>query len=176
MAKTETTQDARVFNIKKVEEDIAALFPPGQRPVEYAPPLLRAQAGVAVSVPITDDLGRLTSQAVSSQYDEAIKSLELMGQTLLACVRDAEAMSTQCRDALDYVRETADFYRAEAKRISDHIAHASRLTGEVRNVCDDMRERIRQPLPTAEALKKVDDAAEKEGLIADDDGTGRSVQ
>ena len=72
-----------------------------------------------------------------------------MGTTLIDCVNRAEKMAAGCKDAITYVKDTAQKYREEAKLIFDRIEQASVMTAEVRSVCDEMRKKIEHPAQSA---------------------------
>lgn len=95
--------------------------------------------------PDVDQIGKLSAEAVTAQYEDAVKALEAMGTTLIDCVRRAEKMAAGCEDAIAYVQDTAQKYREEAKLIFDRIEQASVMTAEVRSICDEMRKKIEQP-------------------------------
>ena len=141
------------IDLDAVDRDIAQLVGQSRGAVDYAPPAQRRED--------VDRIGRLTSEAVAAQYGEAVKALEAMGEELLLCVRDTETMAAACNEAIAYVKETCEMYRAESKKISDRIAHAAMLTSEVRSVCDDLRARIQTP-PETTATDKVDAAAARQ--------------
>jgi len=89
-----------------------------------------------------DEIGRLSAEAVISQYESAAKSIEAMGAELIDCAKRAEKMAADVKLAIEFVKETADKYREEAKSIFDRIEKASLLTIEVRETCDNMRRKI----------------------------------
>src|SRR5882724_9245782 len=144
------------FELIDVENSIAealAKSPPprGHRPIDFAPPAVRTQ-----SLPISpyvehhanvDQIGKLSAEAVITQYEGAVKALEAMGTTLIDCVKRAEKMAAGCKDAIAYVQDTAQKYREEAKQIFDRIEQASVMTAEVRSVCDEMRRKMEQHPP-----------------------------
>ena len=80
-----------------------------------------------------------------AQYEGAVKALEAMGTTLIDCVKRAEKMAAECKDAIAYVQETAQKYREEAKLVFNRIEQASVMTAEVRLLCDEMRKKIERP-------------------------------
>jgi hypothetical protein len=141
-----------------VEHEIAEVLtksppPRGSSANDFAPPKVRTP-----SPPIppyvehhadVDQIGKLSAEAVIAQYESAVKALEAMGATLIDCVKRAEKMAAECKDAIAYVQDTAEKYREEAKLIFDRIEQASVMTAEVRSVCDEMRKRIDQPAPFA---------------------------
>lgn len=99
--------------------------------------------------PDVDQIGKLSAEAVTAQYEGAVKALEAMGITLIDCVKRAEKMAAECKDAIAYVQDTAQKYREEAKLIFDRIEQASVMTAEVRSLCDEMRKRIEHPSQSA---------------------------
>ena len=57
--------------------------------------------------PDVDQIGKLSAEAVTAQYEDAVKALEAMGTTLIDCVNRAEKMAAGCKDAIAYVQDTA---------------------------------------------------------------------
>jgi hypothetical protein len=86
---------------------------------------------------------------VVTQYEDAVKALEEMGATLIDCVKRAENMAAGCKDAIDFVQNTAQKYREEAKLIFERIEQASVMTAQVRSVCEEMRKKIEHPTQSA---------------------------
>jgi hypothetical protein len=99
--------------------------------------------------PDVDQIGKLSAEAVTAQYEDAVKALEAMGTTLVDCVKRAEKMAAGCKDAIAYVQDTAQKYREEAKLIFDRIEQASVMTSEVKSICDEMRKKIEHPSQSA---------------------------
>jgi hypothetical protein len=99
--------------------------------------------------PDVDQIGKLSAEAVTAQYEGAVKAFEAMGTTLIDCVTRAEKMAAGCKDAIAYVQDTAQKYREEAKLIFDRIEQASVMTAEVRSLCDEMRKKIEHPSQSA---------------------------
>jgi hypothetical protein len=99
--------------------------------------------------PDVDQIGKLSAEAVTAQYEGAVEALEAMGTTLIDCVKRAEKMAAGCKDAIAYVQDTAQKYRQEAKLIFDRIEQASVMTAEVKSLCDEMRKKIEHPSQSA---------------------------
>ncbi len=156
--KTNSAKAEQPFDLNAVEADIElalrASSPLQEKaPIEFAPPAVR---NPPLPLPEyvkhrddVDELGRVAAEAVVVQFESAVRSLEAMGTTLVDCVKRADKMAAECKQALAYVQETADQYRDEAKKIFDRIEAASALTAEVRDVCDEMRRKIEQPSPSS---------------------------
>jgi hypothetical protein len=151
------TTNGKVLELVDVEHDIAKALansppPRDHRRVDFAP-AMRAQTPPMPPYvehhADVDQIGKLTAEAVISQYEGAVKALEAMGTTLIDCVNRAEKMAAGCKDAITYVKDTAQKYREEAKLIFDRIEQASVMTAEVRSVCDEMRKKIEHPAQSA---------------------------
>jgi hypothetical protein len=151
------TTNGKVLELVDVEHDIAKALansppPRDHRRVDFAP-VIRAQTPPMPPYvehhADVDQIGKLTAEAVISQYEGAVKALEAMGTTLIDCVNRAEKMAAGCKDAITYVKDTAQKYREEAKLIFDRIEQASVMTAEVRSVCDEMRKKIEHPAQSA---------------------------
>ena len=151
------TTNGKVLELVDVEHDIAKALansppPRDHRRVDFAP-AIRAQTPPMPPYvehhADVDQIGKLTAEAVISQYEGAVKALEAMGTTLIDCVNRAEKMAAGCKDAITYVKDTAQKYREEAKLIFDRIEQASVMTAEVRSVCDEMRKKIEHPAQLA---------------------------
>ncbi|MFY9958808.1 hypothetical protein [Bradyrhizobium sp.] len=151
------TTNGKVLELVDVEHDIAKALansppPRDHRRVDFAP-AIRAQTPPMPPYvehhADVDQIGKLTAEAVISQYEGAVKALEAMGTTLIDCVNRAEKMAAGCKDAITYVKDTAQKYREEAKLIFDRIEQASVMTAEVRSVCDEMRKKIEHPAQSA---------------------------
>ena len=154
----QSTTNGNILELASVEHDIAQALtksPPSrdQRSIGFPPPKVRTS-----SPPMppyvehhadVDQIGKLSAEAVIAQYEGAVKALEDMGATLIDCVKRAEKMAAGCKDAINYVHDTAQKYREEAKLIFERIEQASAVTAEVRSVCDEMRKKIEHPTQSA---------------------------
>jgi hypothetical protein len=116
----------------------------------------------------TDSLGKLSSEAVVQQYENAARGLEALGRDLIKCAVDAEAMAAQVKDAIEYVNETAKHYREEARVIFYRIEEASAMAAMVKRTCIDLQQKIVKSQPVVAAAQTeqqvvaqpaIDDAA-----------------
>jgi hypothetical protein len=154
----QSTTNGKVLELVDVERDIAQALtksPPlrDHRTIDFAPPKVRMPSQPMPSYvehhANVDQIGKLSAEAVVAQYEGAVKALEEMGATLIDCVKRAENMAAGCKDAIDFVQNTAQKYREEAKLIFERIEQASVMTAEVRSVCDEMRKKIEHPMQSA---------------------------
>jgi hypothetical protein len=154
----QSTANGKFLELVDVERDIAQALtksPPLRDlgAIGFAPPKVRTPS--APMPPYVehhadlDQIGKLSAEAVIAQYEGAVKALEDMGATLIDCVKRAEKMAAGCKDAINYVHDTAQKYREEAKLIFERIEQASAVTAEVRSVCDEMRKKIEHPTQSA---------------------------
>lgn len=121
---------ARVFNIRDVEDDI-----------EHA---LRAAPQLPQPVS-AKDVGRLTAEAITGQYELAAKEVEAMGDELKLRLEKLEATKTEANAAIEEIKETAARYRDEGKRIALQIEDMAAMTSEVRTTCGSLKEKIKGP-------------------------------
>src|SRR5580692_11596594 len=83
-------------------------------------------------------LRRLLSANTKSRQ----KEIEVMGTELMDLVKQCEAVTRNALGVTEELKETAGRYREEAKRIFQQIENCSQVTAEVRNICNDLREKI----------------------------------
>ncbi len=144
----------QVFNVVDMEREIEEQVrnsPPirDQRPVNFAPPRVRAPA---LSIPDyvehregATEIGKLSAEAVVREYEAAAKDIEAMGAELIERVKQCEAMTRDALAVTEEMKETAARYREEAKRIFLQIENCTLITAEVRKTCIELTEKIAAP-------------------------------
>jgi chromatin segregation and condensation protein Rec8/ScpA/Scc1 (kleisin family) len=144
----------QVFNVVDMEREIEEQVrnsPPirDQRPVNFAPPRVRAPA---LSIPDyvehregATEIGKLSAEAVVREYEAAAKDIEAMGAELIERVKQCEAMIRDALAVTEEMKETAARYREEAKRIFLQIENCTLMTAEVRKTCIELKEKIAAP-------------------------------
>lgn len=144
----------RAFSVVDMEREMGATLDRqpntrNRRPVDYAPPAVRTpippmpeyvQHREGVS-----EVGRLSAEAVVRDYEAAAKHIEAMGKELMETARKAEAMAAGAHAALAEVKETAERYRDEGKRIFLQIEDCALMTQEVRDTCGTLTKKIAGP-------------------------------
>jgi hypothetical protein len=108
------------------------------------------------------EIGKLSAEAVVREYEAAAKDIEALGVELVEHVKQCEAMSRQTLIVIDELKETAERYREEAKRVFLQIETYSLVTAEVRKTCAEMREKIVAPA-TVRKSKRNELRAAQEG-------------
>jgi len=76
-----------------------------------------------------------------------------MGAELIERVKQCEAMTRDALAVTDELRETAERYRDEAKRVFLQIEDCSLVTAEVRKICTELKEKIAGPATIDRVLK-----------------------
>jgi hypothetical protein len=116
------------------------------QPTDFAPPAVHAPA---LSMPDyvehregATEIGKLSAEAVVREYESAAKEIEAMGVELIERVKQCEDMTRDALAVIDEMKETAARYRTEAKRIFLEIEDCSRVTAEVRKICNVLIEKI----------------------------------
>jgi hypothetical protein len=84
-------------------------------------------------------LGALTAEAVMRDYESMAKEIEALGAELISAVKTFEAMTT---DVQNTVRDTAEAYRQEGKKIFERIEECAVFTEDVRKTCKDVKRRM----------------------------------
>jgi hypothetical protein len=81
----------------------------------------------------------LTAEAVKREYEAAAKEFEAMGAELISAAKKCEALTT---DVQNTIRDTAEAYRQEGKKIFNRIEESALFTENVRKTCEDVKRRM----------------------------------
>jgi hypothetical protein len=81
----------------------------------------------------------LTAEAVTREYESALKEIEAMGAELISVAKKCEAMTS---DVQNLIRDTAEAYRQEGKKIFERIEECAVFTEGVRKTCKDVKHRM----------------------------------
>ena len=102
------------------------------------------------------EIGRLSAEAVVREYEAAAKDIEALGVELVETRQAMRGNEPVMRlQATDELKETANRYRDEAKRVFLQIENCSKMTSEVRKICVELRDRLRpRPRRTSRRRKK----------------------
>jgi ribose 5-phosphate isomerase len=84
-------------------------------------------------------VGALTAEVVMQEYESAAKEIEAMGAELISAVKKFEAMTT---DVNNVIRDTAEAYRQEGKKMFERIEESALFTEDVRKTCEDVKRRM----------------------------------
>jgi len=81
----------------------------------------------------------LTAETVKQEFESALKEFQAMGAELISAAKKCESLTI---DVQTTIRETAEAYRQEGKRIFEHIEEHAVFTEDVRKSCENVRWRI----------------------------------
>ena len=153
---------------REIEEEFRKL--PQDReaqPSDFAPPSVRApEIAMPDYVEHRDgatEIGRLSAEAVVREYEAAAKDIEALGVELVENVKQCEAMSREALVVIEELKETAERYRQEARRVFLQIENYSLVMAEVRKTCAEMREKIAAPAQLETKPKRTELQAAQEG-------------
>jgi uncharacterized coiled-coil DUF342 family protein len=126
------------------------------RTANPVPPMIHAPATMPEYVEHRDgatEIGKLSAEAVVREYEAAAKEIESMGAELVKRVKHCETMMGEALAVTDELRDVAERYRKEAKRVFDQIESCSLVVAEARKTCTELRDKIAAS-PTIEQKQK----------------------
>ena len=133
---------------REIQAEVRNTVHPG--PVDFAPSMEGApNLAMPDYVEHRDgatEIGKLSAEAVVREYEAAAKDIEALGVELVEHVKQCEAMSRDALAVTEELKETADRFRQEAKRVFLQIENCSLMTSEVRKVCGELRDKIALPV------------------------------
>ena len=157
-----------IFDAIDLEREIEEEFRKQEResqPSDFAPPSVRApDMAMPDYVEHRDGatvIGRLSAEAVVREYEAAAKDIEALGVELVENVKQCEAMNRDALVVIEELKETAERYRKEAKRVFLQIENYSLVMAQVRKTCAEMREKIVAPAAVETRPKKTEQTAQE---------------
>jgi len=82
---------------------------------------------------------RVTVAAVMRDYESAAEEVEAMGAELISAAKKWEEMTATVHNI---IRDTAEAYREEGRKIFGRIEECAQLTEEVRKTCEEFKRSI----------------------------------
>lgn len=89
-----------------------------------------------------DDLGRMSAEAVLTQYEAAAKAVEEMGVTVRDMVKRLGQSMIECDNDMRVVAETAAAIRDKGKHAEALIEQVSSLSKAIRETCADFTKKL----------------------------------
>ena len=111
-----------------------------ERDVQTA--LHRQQIGSTIEHVNEKDIGRLSAEAVSKEYEAAAKAVETMGEEIKARVAKLEAALVEADESLKYLVETAAAITERGKLVHIQITDASSVCSDIRKACAEIRKKV----------------------------------
>jgi transposase-like protein len=100
------------------------------------------QIGQAVEHVNEKDIGRLSAEAVLTQYEATAKAVETMGTEVKDRIAKLEAAMREADEALKLVAEAAHSIRERGKLVQVQIEEATQLSKEIRDTCAEFRRKV----------------------------------
>src|SRR5262249_23369289 len=103
----------------------------GALPVEGAPSVHSEPIPDCVEHVEEGSHGAPTAEAVTRDYESAIKEIEAMGTELTSLAKKCEAMTSDVQNVIALIASTAGAYRQEGKKIFERIEDCALSTEDV---------------------------------------------
>lgn len=91
---------------------------------------------------ITEDIGRMSAEAVMQTYELTAKGVEEMGNAVKDRVAKLEAALVECDKDMKLIAEAAAMIREKGKLMSAQIEEASDLSKTIRSACDEFKRKV----------------------------------
>ena len=89
-----------------------------------------------------DDLGRMSAEAVLTQYEAAAKAFEEMGDAVKDRVAKIAGALLECDRDMKEIAETAELIREKGRHVQIQIEEASALSNDIRTACNEFKRKI----------------------------------
>jgi hypothetical protein len=89
-----------------------------------------------------EDLGRMSGEAVLTQYEAAAKAVEEMGQEVKARITSIEEALVEADRDLKMIEEAAHVIRDKGKRVQLQIEEASALSSDIRATVAEFKKKV----------------------------------
>jgi hypothetical protein len=121
------------INLRTLEEEVSEVVrrPPPAR--EDGIPMLDAH---------NPDLGKLSAQAVMTQYEHTAEQVEKLGDMVKALMPQLDASQTELLHDLKTIEEAAKQIRNKGEHTKLLIETASNLSKAIRDACDDFTKKM----------------------------------
>jgi hypothetical protein len=98
----------------------------------------------AIPAPVIDheDIGKLSAEAVLSQYDQAAKSVEELGNEIKDRIRKLEAAMIEANNDLKLIADASQKIMEKGKQVYLQIEEASGVSKDIRDTCAEFVRRV----------------------------------
>jgi predicted ribosome quality control (RQC) complex YloA/Tae2 family protein len=88
------------------------------------------------------DIGRLSAKAVQSQYEQAAKNVEAMGEAVKERILALETSLNECDKDMKLLAEAASAIREKGRLAYANIEHTAQVSKEIRAVCAEFQKKF----------------------------------
>jgi hypothetical protein len=106
-------------------------YAPGSRPNESRPNESKL-----------NEIGRMSAEAVLSQYEAAARAVEEMGEAVKERVKGLAAAFLECEGDMNDIAETAKSIREKGHHVRVQIEEASALSNDIRSTCLEFKNKV----------------------------------
>jgi len=95
--------------------------------------------------PAYEDLGRMSAEAVLTQYEAAARAVEEMGDAVKVRVNNIAAALLEADEDMKQIAETAKSIMEKGKLVQAQIEEASALSNSIRSACVEFKAKVGLP-------------------------------
>ncbi|HET9538083.1 MAG TPA: hypothetical protein VFP43_22510 [Mesorhizobium sp.] len=88
------------------------------------------------------ELGRMSAEAVLTQYEVAAKSVEEMGEDVKVRIQKLEAALAECHKDMTIIADCAQMIRDKGKLVQAQIEEASAVSADIREACIEFKRKM----------------------------------
>ena len=113
--------------------------------VNYADVVNNIEAAILerVSPPAqSDDIGRLSAEAVQQQYELAAKSVAAMGEIIKGHIAKLEATLRECDADMKAIAEASAEIASKGQLVAAEIEHTNAIAAEIRSMATEFRKKV----------------------------------
>jgi hypothetical protein len=100
---------------------------------------------IAPPQPPYEDLGRMSAEAVLTQYEAAARAVQEMGDAVKVRVNNIAAALLEADEDMKQIAETAKSIMEKGKLVQAQIEEASALSNSIRSACIDFKKKVGLP-------------------------------
>jgi hypothetical protein len=95
-----------------------------------------------IPMPKAEDIGRLSAEAVLSEYEAASKAVEELGDEIKSRIKNLEVSMFEADADLKLLAEAAAAIREKGKLVQVQIEEASSLSKSIKDACAEFHKKI----------------------------------
>jgi predicted ribosome quality control (RQC) complex YloA/Tae2 family protein len=97
---------------------------------------------VIVKREASEDIGRMSAQAVQLQYEHAAQAVERMGEEVQERIRRLTTALQECDEDMKVLKETAELVREKGQLVYAQIDEIAGLSKNIRETCAAFRTQL----------------------------------
>ena len=122
-----------------LEKEIASALKAGTTPIATTVPIISTRMPTRLP---ENDLGRMSAEAVLTQYEAAAKAVEDMGEEVRNRIEKLEDSLKDCDATMKALAEAAQAIREKGRLVQVQIEEASALSTDIRSKCEEFKQKV----------------------------------